>query len=77
MISIYQWDCLNKLNHNLLKIKFNTALQESVELIYGMEDHVVKSEKNFGLCDLNVNPKMVGNGQEVRQSITMGSPFGR
>lgn len=55
-------------------MKFNTALQESAEVIYGIEDHVVKSEKNFGLCDLN---RSCMKGQEVRQSVKMGSPFGR
>lgn len=59
-------------------MKFNTALQESTAEIYGVEDYVVKSEKNFGLCDLKLNPKMVRmTGQEDRPSVEMGSAFGR
>ena len=35
-------------------MKFNTALQESAQVIYGIVDHVVKSVKNLTLCDLKV-----------------------
>lgn len=59
-------------------MKFNTAPQERTAVIYGIEDYVVKSEENFGLCGLKLNPKMVRmKGQEDRQSVEMGSPFGR
>lgn len=51
-------------------MKFNTALQESTAVIYGIEDYVVKSEKNFGLCDLKLNPMMVRmKGQEASKWV--------